>query len=103
MKYNLKKEIVTFSGEFVKDQDGIQNALVSKIVINSLLAMFKDEADCSGEDKLKRYAISESINSNPESVELSNSDCVFIMKYVDKMGFAPLVYKHVHEVLEKKE
>tara|TARA_R110000744_G_scaffold228_2_gene860 strand:- start:5496 stop:5843 length:348 start_codon:yes stop_codon:yes gene_type:complete len=113
MKVNVKELVKELNGEpflekIVKAVDDKGNAtevvekpvIVGKLMINALMANYRDDDKCSGEDKIKRYKLSEKIQESTDSIEISVDDISFIKKYVNKAGFSPLLYTRVHQVLE---
>lgn len=103
MIFDLSNPVLSLDGEPIKDGNTDKLLTVSSLVINALMTTYKDDAECKGEEKLKRFNISESAMKNASQVELTSTDVAFILKYVEKAGFSPLAYKRIYEILEKKE
>jgi hypothetical protein len=108
MKINFKQPMKDFSGNEMRQEvstDGdvkIESILISSPIINALMAAYKDDDKCSGEDKLKRFDISKKISESEGAIELSTDEISFIKNYVNKAGFPPLTYARINEVLEGK-
>ena len=106
MKVNFKKPLLSLDGKVLKEEtineEGTvshKDILISSSVINALMASYKEDRDCSGEDLLNRFELSKKIKDAKGEVEMTLDDIAFIRKYVKKAGFAPLVYARINQVL----
>jgi len=97
MKVNFSQAIKDFEGETVKDEMGKELSL-SEICVKAILALFKSEENISGEEKYKRYKLSDKIYNKSE-VELSAEEVAEVKKLVGKM-YSPLVVGLVYDILE---
>ena len=116
MKVKVTDAIVSLKGEAIqedvvkeKDTEGKptkvvkEDVTVGKLIIKALMASYRDDDQCSGEDKIKRFTISSKVQESKGEVELSTDDISFVKKYVNKAGYNPLAYTRVHEALECKK
>lgn len=114
MKVNVKQEIISLQGEVVKEDvvkerdendkptKVVKEAVtVGKLIINALMASYRDDDQCSGEDKTKRFRISLKVQEAKDEVELDLDDVSFIKKYINKAGYNPLAYARINEAFEK--
>lgn len=116
MKIKVNTPITSLKGDIVDEEvvtarDKSGNPLtterrpvrVSKCIIDALMTTYKDDHECSGEVKIQRFEISEKIQNAESSVDLTIDELALVKKYIDKVGFNPLVYKRVIDVIENKE
>ena len=66
---------------------------------NALVAMYQDEQQLSGEDKLKRWELAVKIKKSPEPCELSTEDVVLVKKLIGKM-YIPAISGQAWQLLE---
>ena len=60
MKVNFDKQLVSLDGEVILDTKG-NPAVLRGVAIDALLAVFGDEQNLAGEEKLKRYIVAEKV------------------------------------------
>ena len=86
----------------VKAQPAV-NATLGKMMIESLLATFKDEENLSGEEKLKRWQLAIKIKNNAETaVEMTVEEIALIKKLIGK-AYSTIIVGQVWELLEGAE
>ena len=97
MKVDFSKAITDLEGKPVKEGD---NAVSLKIVtINALMAAFEDEKGLSGEDKLKRYTLGQTIQKAEGPVELTVEQVSMIKNLIGK-AFGTLIVGSAYQLLE---
>lgn len=106
MKIAVNLEIKGLDGEpmqFVENEGKATEKKVTltfkKVSTDSLMAMFQDEKDLTGEDKIKRAMLAQKIYSATDIVELSLDEAQQVKKVVNKL-YGTMPYFRVHEILE---
>lgn len=95
MKVNIGTVITDIKKNVIKE-----GFTVGEAIINILLANYEDEVKIPGTEKLRRYTLSESIESSKSEVDLSIDDISLIKKYLDKAGAHPILYTAIYTALE---
>lgn len=116
MKVRVKAPILSLQGqeiqeEVIKERDANGNpskvvresVTIGKLIINALMGSYRDDDQCTGEEKIRRFSISSKIQESADDVELNIEDISLIKNYVNKAGYNPLAYTRIHEALEGKE
>lgn len=100
--------LVDFGKEF-KDLDGNKIANIpgktstlKEVVIEALLAVFEDEKNLTGDEKLKRWELAKRVKSASGVLELSVEEVALIKKLIGK-GYGVLVVGQAFSMLEGKE
>lgn len=97
MKRNFDAEIKDFDGNSLRDGE---NALTLKVVaVNSLMAIYPDERDISGNEKLARYKIASKVHGGG-MVELTAEEVAKIKALIGK-AYSPAVVGPAFEILEE--
>lgn len=87
---DFTQPITTLDGHPFKDPSGqVADVTLAVIAENALLQAYSDEANLSGEDKIKRYALARRIADNPK-LELSAEDIALLKKLIAK-SYNPLI------------
>ena len=94
----LGKGILDLDGKAVNSLDG-KPATVRGVVIEALLATFNDEAQLSGEEKLKRWELASKIKNSADPVELTVEEISLAKRLVGK-AYGPLIVGQTWKVLE---
>ncbi len=98
MKVNFSKELVDLNGKAINDTTG-KPATLKGVSIDALMAVFQDEQNLSGEEKLKRYKLAVKISSGES--EVSVEEISMVKKLIGK-AFGALVVGQCWEILEGK-
>ena len=103
MKTDVTRVLVNIYGEKmnagVKDGRTIQ-ATLRWACVESLMAMFEDEKNLSGDEKLKRYRLASKIQKQ-DKPDLSSEDRTLIKQLIAK-NFGPAVVGPAYEMLENE-
>ncbi len=100
MKINLLQELKTLEGEtlnVMREGKGLEPMTLKNPCINSLMGVYDDEKNLSGEDKVKRYDLATKIQSFSE-LEATPEEVSLIRKLVAK-AYSPLVVGQVWKML----
>lgn len=100
MKVQLGKELVDLEGKVINAADG-NPAIVGKICIEALLATYADEAQLTGEEKIKRWELAVKIKGQ-DFIELAAEEIALIKQLVGK-AYNPMVVGQTWEVLEGRK
>lgn len=98
MKVDFETRLVDLSGTAINDSEG-KPAALRGVVIDALLAQFKDEPNLSGEEKVKRFILAEKIFRG--ETEVSAEDVSLIKKLIGK-AYNPLIVGQAWQILEGK-
>lgn len=84
----------------IRDFDGNESAdaTVAKACINALIAVYPDEDNLSGEDKVRRAFLAQRIHINPK-IDLTAEEVVLVKSLVSK-AFSPLVVLRIWEAID---
>ena len=82
--------------EIIDSEDTKRPVLARTIIINALMATYKDE-NPSGEEKVRRYKLAMLLHGG--SHELSAEDIVLIKTLVGK-GWGPIIVGQIYDLLE---
>lgn len=84
MKVDFTAEIKTLDGvAMFEENDGEKvNITLRKVVLNALTAMFEDEKNLSGDEKMKRWELARKIHGGNN--EVTAEDVTLIKKLVAK-------------------
>jgi hypothetical protein len=99
MKINFDKILKDFEGKPIPAADG-KSAVLRGIVIDALLATYKDEQNLTGEEKLKRYLLAEKVHKKED--DLAIEEIASLKKLIGK-AFAPLIVGQAWQILEGKD
>lgn len=99
MKVDFTKAFQTIEGEPLYEADNKKALTLKKVAIESLLAVFEDERNLSGEEKVKRYELALKISGN-EIVDLKAEDIALIKKLITK-GYSSLVVGQAWKMIEE--
>ena len=98
MNVDFSQQIKGLDGVVLKGEDSKELTLAS-VCTNAVLANFQDEANLSGEEKVKRYDLALGIYSTTEPLDLKSEDVALIKKSVAKL-FGALVVGQAFKMLE---
>ena len=107
MKVKLNTELKDFEGKALiftaatAEKEAV-NATLGKMMIESLLATFKDEENLSGDEKLKRWQLAIKIKNADVMVELTVEEVALVKKLVGK-AYGTIIVGQVWELLEGAE
>lgn len=99
MKVNVTTVLKAIDGTPLLDENK-KEVILKNVLVNALMNVGADEG--SGEDKLKRYLMSQNIFNATDSVELSAEDISKLKELVGK-GYGPIIVGPVFQLLEGKE
>ncbi len=104
MKIDFPKELTELGGEVLKDEKG-EPVTMKTVCINALMNLSQDDANLSGEDKLKRFDLATVIYAG-ENPDIKVEDVALIKTLVGKM-FMPLIvgqaWRHLDPPTEQKK
>jgi hypothetical protein len=98
VKIDFAQPIKGLDGVALKGEDGKELTLAATCT-NAVLANFQDEANLSGDDKVKRYDLALAIHASTEPLDLKVEDVALAKKLVAKL-FGPLVVGQAWRLLE---
>jgi len=105
MKIDFTKELVGFDGKPIElpteDGQGSENWTLGRVCTEALMAMFPDEKDLSGSEKLNRHYLASKIHRAKRKVKLTAEDISLLKKLVAKM-FGPRLVGPAWCLLEGK-
>lgn len=101
MEVRLIKYLLNLDGTEVKDASG-KVATVKGVILDALLATYKDEMNLSGEEKVRRWDLALRLNKTSDPCEVSADEIVLMKNLVGK-AYGPLVTGQVWATLEGKE
>ena len=107
MKVKLNTELKDFEGNAVifsmatTEKEAV-NATLGRMMIESLLATFRDEENLSGDEKLKRWQLAIKIKNADVMVELTVEEVALVKKLIGK-AYSTLIVGQVWELLEGVE
>lgn len=99
MKVLLGKVLVDLDGKEIPSESG--PATLCGVAVNALLAVFQDEQNLTGEEKLKRWELAVKVKNLPDPAELSADEVVLIKKLIGK-AYAPIIVGQAWQMLEGK-
>ena len=97
MKIDVTRTFTTLNGKEIKNEEG-EIVTLRSIIANSLLAQYQDETNLSGEEKVKRWKLAQTVYAD-DIVNLSTEDIVLIKKLVGK-SMVTLIAAQAWEMLE---
>ena len=97
----LGKSLVTLDGEVISDMKG-DPSTVRGVAIEALLAIYKDEENLSGEEKMKRWELASKIKADPDPVELAVEEVALLKKLIGK-AYGAMIVGQAWKVLEGGE
>lgn len=106
MKIDFSTELLSLSGEPIKeniqDESGIKKVPLQlwKVCTDSLLAVFQDERNVTGEDKVKRWKLAQKIHEAKE-VDLESEEISLIKSLIAK-SYSPAIVGPAFQLLEGK-
>jgi hypothetical protein len=101
MQVVMSKVFTDLDGVEVAGANGKPGTLRG-ITIDALLAVFQDEQNLSGEEKLKRWELAVKVKTTPDPVELAAEEISLIKKLIGKAYSALIVGQSFH-FLEGKD
>jgi hypothetical protein len=84
-----------------KDKPEGAQATLKKASIESLLAIYQDEQNLSGEDKLKRWQLATKINGSNGPAEFTVEEVALVKKLIGK-AYNPLITGQAWTILEAR-
>jgi hypothetical protein len=100
MQVLLGRTFVDLEGKEINAEAGT-SATLRGIVVNALLASFEDEKQLSGEEKLRRWELAQSIQHATDPVEIKSEDITLIKKLVGK-AYTTIIVGQAWQMLEGK-
>lgn len=105
MKIEFTVELIGYDGEpvSVPSEDGteMQHWTLGRVCCEALMAMFQDEPDLSGTEKLNRHYLAAKIHRSKRPVKLTAEDVALLKRLVAKL-FGPKLVGPVWLLLEGK-
>ena len=95
MKVNFKETFKDIEGNEILD--GGKATTLQTVAINALMAAYTDEQNLSGEDKLKRWKMSQRIFGGEE--DFSIEDVALLKKLIGK-AYSTIIVGQAYEMLE---
>ncbi len=99
MKVNFDKQLVSLDGEVILDTKG-NPAVLRGVAIDALLAVFGDEQNLAGEEKLKRYIVAEKVYKHED--DLTVEELALLKKLIGK-AYNPLIVGQAWKIIEEGE
>ena len=99
MKVNFGKVLVDFDGAAISAKDK-NEAVLRGVAVDALLAIYQDEQNLSGEEKLKRYILAEKVYKKED--DLTVEEIALLKKLIGK-AYAPLIVGQAWKILEGKD
>lgn len=101
MNIDFGKGLFDLDGKAINDKDG-NPANLKGVVIESLLATFKDEQGLAGIEKLKRWELAIKIKNEPGVCDITVEEAALIKGLIGK-AYGTLVVGQTWKMLEGKE
>lgn len=99
MTINFSQKFVTLGGDTVPDGDKGGVLTLRTIAENALLGTFQDDT-ATGEEKLKRWKLAQSIHSvEVGTLNVTSEDVVLIKRLIAK-AYATMIVGQAYEMLE---
>jgi len=110
MKINFNQQILDWEGQPILDKKTVEvqgkpvevefPLTLKKVALNSLGAIFQDEQNLTGEEKMKRFKIGMNISNAKDSVvDIESQDIADLKKVVAKM-YSTVVVGYAWNMLE---
>lgn len=96
MKVQVNQVLKNFDGIEVKENN--QSVTAKNLIVNALMAVSQDEQNLTGEEKMKRYILAETIYKSGDEADISLEDCALIKKLIGK-NFAPIAVGFIYRLL----
>ena len=108
MNVNFETSIKSLYGKPVEGQDG-EPIRLGSLCVNALMGVYEDEKDLSGEEKVRRSLLAESLIKGVrgdtvtyKKVNIDSEDVVLLKKLANKMFPSPTLYTPIVRLLEGK-
>jgi len=98
MKLDFGKVLTGFDGKPIKFND--RDATLGLVAVEALCAVYQDEKDLTGEEKVKRATLAE-VAYQGNGVDVSVEDIALIKRLIGK-AYGPLVVKKAYDIIEGK-
>jgi hypothetical protein len=101
MKIDFNREIMTVFGKTIPKPNSEEgNLKLSDVSIEALIAVYEDERNLSGKEKMKRYSLAQKIlKSNGQICEIELGDANLIKDLIGK-AYGPMIVGPAYEMLE---
>ena len=93
MRIDMEKELTTLDGKVI--------GKMKQFCVESLLAVFEDERNLMGQEKLNRFILAKKIYEGEGEIEIPIEDISLLKKLVGK-GYGALIVGQAWEILEGK-
>ncbi len=96
MKVNLVAELKSLDGSAIVGTDG-NPAVLKGVIVDALMAVFQDEPNLSGEEKMKRFLLAEKVYNG---VGEYSAEEVALMKKLIGKAYTPIIVGQAWKILE---
>ena len=100
MQVLLGKVFTDLEGAEIRGDKG-EPVILRDVATNALLAVFQDEQNLSGEEKLKRWELAVKIRRAVDPCEISVEEVSLVKKLIGK-AYAPVISGQAWHMLEGK-
>ena len=99
MEVIFERELKDLDGNDIPDQQGKPTTL-RNIATNSIVAMFQDEKNIGGEEKLKRWDLALKVKNTSDPVSLTVEELALVKNMVAK-AYGTLIVGQAWKMLEE--
>lgn len=100
MKVNFLQQLRDINGELIRDEKG--NVVdLQHFAVNALLAVFNDEQNLAGVEKVNRWQLALKIKNSNDDTEFSVEDVALVKKLIGK-AYSAVVVGQAWAMLEGK-
>ncbi len=100
MKVDFLQQLKDINGELIKDEKG-NIADLQHFAVNALLAVFNDEQNLAGTEKVNRWQLAIKIKNSNDDTEFSVEDVALVKKLIGK-AYSAVVVGQAWAMLEGK-
>lgn len=100
MEVAVGKKLTDLNGNVLKNQDGTDSEL-KNVIIDALLATYKDEQGLTGEEKLSRWQLATKVKASDGVAYLDAEEVVLIKKLIGK-AYSTVIVGQAWQILEGK-
>jgi len=100
MKVDFLQQLKDINGELIKDEKG-NIADLQYFAVNALLAVFNDEQNLAGTEKVNRWQLAIKIKNSNDDTEFSVEDVALVKKLIGK-AYSAVVVGQAWAMLEGK-
>lgn len=97
MQRNFTAPIKNLDGKPLKEGD--REVTIGSIAVNALLTPYEDERNLSGDDKVKRFRLAQSIHDADGEIEVTVEQVALLKSLIAK-AYSPLIVGQAWAILE---